>query len=389
MTNVFHLKLNQPKELPQDGLTSVQFKPWRNHLLNFLQQDIENYRFLPGGEYAVWKAAVQTIDGLRIDELKDTDSELGAIEGAAGSVQVKDQKKQTLKLRRNSQLSKLIQHVASFVFYTEADDINESSTSLDWVFNYLKEHYNIQAKGANFLKITENVYNAKMLPQVFYKQLKASFVDNLRKQGEKAKGGIVLQADETLSPSFEDTIVLWALEKINPRLPAKVRKDYEHRLSGDTYLVDLQPTIFQSIPSMLQELDREVDASSVSISESEADTSLGSLRFNQFNRQKRGGRGGRSDRGRGGQTDRGRGGQTGRSGQDTYERRHCRVCQAAGKPSQVYKTHNVGTCGFFNRQDRQDMLSALQAMSVEDQQGDEGQDEANWTIEEEELESND
>ena len=82
---------------------------------------------------------------------------------------------------------------------------------------------------------------------MFYKQLKASFVDNLRKQGEKAKGGIVLQADETLSPSFEDAIVLWALEKINPRLPAKVRKDYEHRLSGDTYLVDLQPTIFQSI----------------------------------------------------------------------------------------------------------------------------------------------
>ena len=207
MTNVFHLKLNQPKELPQDGLTSVQFKPWRNHLLNFLQQDIENYRFLPGGEYAVWKAAVQTIDGLRIDELKDTDSELGAIGGAADSVQVKDQKKQTLKLRRNSQLSKLIQHVASFVFYTEADDINESSTSLDWVFNYLKEHYNIQAKGANFLKITENVYNAKMLPQVFYKQLKASFVDNLRKQGEKAKGGIVLQADETLSPSCTSYLI--------------------------------------------------------------------------------------------------------------------------------------------------------------------------------------
>ena len=386
MTSVFHLKLNQPKELPQDGLTSVQFKPWRNHLLNFLQQDIENYRFLPGGEYAEWKAAVQTVDGLRIEDLKDTDADLGVIEGGVGSVLVKDQKKHILKLRRNSQLSKLIQHVASFVFYTEADDINESSTSLDWIFNYLKEHYNIQARGANFLKITQNVYNSKMLPQVFYKQLRASFVDNLRKKGEKAKGGIVLTADETLSPSFEDTIVLWALEKIEPRLPAKVRKDYEHCLSGNTYLVDLQPTIFQSIPSMLQELDGQVDANSVSIAEPEDDTSLSSLRFDQFKRQKRGGRGGQSNRGRGGQTDRGRGGQTVRSGQNTYERRHCRVCQAAGKPSQVYKTHNVGTCGFFDRQDRQDMLSALQAMSVEDQQE---KDEANWTIEEEELESND
>ena len=221
------------------------------------------------------------------------------------------------------------------------------------------------------------------MPQVFYKQLRAKFLDNLRKKGEKAKGGMILAADETLTPSFEDTIVLWALEKIDARLPAKVRKDYEHRLSGDTYLVDLQPTIFQSIPSMLEELDRQVDAHSVTVSESEDDASLAALRFNQF--RKRGGRGGQSDRGRGGQPGRGRGSQQGRSGQSTYVRRHCRVCQAAGKPPQVYETHNVGTCGFFNRQDRQDMLSALQAMNVEDQEG----DETNWTIEEEKLESSD
>ena len=383
MAAAFHLKLNQPKELPEEGLTSVQFKPWKNHLVNFLQQDIENYRFLPGGEYATWKAALETANGQRIVDLENTDAELGAIEGGAGSVQVKDVKKENLRLRRNSQLSKLLQHVASFVFYTEADDINESSTSLEWIFSYLREHYNIQPKGANFLRIVENVYNSKMLPQVFYKQLKASFIDNLRKRGEKARGGIVLAADETLTPSFEDTIVLWALEKIDVRLPAKVRKDYEHRLSGDTYLVDLQPTIFQSIPSMLEELDRQVDAHSVTVCESEDDASLGALRFNQFKR--RGGRGGQSDRGRGGPSGRGRGGQTGRPGQGTYVRRHCRVCQAAGKPPQVYETHNVGTCGFFNRQDRQDMLSALQAMSVEDQQ----EDETNWTIEEEKSEYGD
>ena len=383
MTSAFHLKLNQPKELPEEGLTSVQFKPWKNHLLNFLQQDIENFRFLPGGEYANWKAAGDTADGQRIVDLELTDADLGQIEGGAGSNQVKDAKKETLRLKRNSQLSKLIQHVASFVFYTEADDINESSTSLEWIFSHLREHYNIQAKGANFLRITEIVFTSKMMPQVFYKQLRAKFLNNLRKKGEKAKGGIILAADETLTPSFEDAIVLWALEKIDARLPAKVRKDYEHRLSGDTYLVDLQPTIFQSIPSMLEELDRQVDAHSATVSESEDDASLAALRFNQF--RKRGGRGGQSDRGRGGQPGRGRGSQQGRSGQSTYVRRHCRVCQAAGKPPQVYETHNVGTCGFFNRQDRQDMLSALQAMNVEDQEG----DETNWTIEEEKLESSD
>ena len=50
----FHLKLLQPKELPADGLTSAEFKPWTNHLTNFLQQEVENFRFLKGVEYSTW-----------------------------------------------------------------------------------------------------------------------------------------------------------------------------------------------------------------------------------------------------------------------------------------------------------------------------------------------
>ena len=263
----------------------------------------------------------------------------------------------------------MIQHIVSFVFYTEADDIDQSSTSLDWIFSYLKQHYNIQAKGANFLKITEHNYTSCMLPQVFYKQFRASFLNNLRKKNEKVthKGGMVLQEDETLSPSFEDAIVLWCLEKIDPRLPSKVRKDYEHRLTGDTYLIDLQATIFQSIPSMLEDLDRHADANAATVPPDDTgDTSISVLRpFTPRNRPYQ------SHRGRGGP-------QTRRPG---YVQRSCSVCKATGKPEQVYKTHNVGTCGFFNRQDRQDLLSASQSMSVADQEEDNG----NWSIESEEL----
>ena len=77
------------------------------------------------------------------------------------------------------------------------------------------------------------------------------------------KGGKVLAADETLSPTFEDAIVLWALEKIDPRLPKKVRKDYEHGLFGDTYLIDLQVTIFQSIHTMLEDLDKQAGLNAI------------------------------------------------------------------------------------------------------------------------------
>ena len=98
-----------------------------------------------------------------------------------------------------------------------------------------------------------------MLPASFYKEYRAWFLDNLRKKGCAEgirKPGAKLQEDEKLSPSFKDAIVLRTLEKIDSRLPSKVRKDYERRLGGDTYLIDLQSSIFQSIPSMLEDLEK-------------------------------------------------------------------------------------------------------------------------------------
>ena len=51
------IKLNQPKELPATGLSTVQFKPWKNHVITFLMQDPDNQEFLSGGMYEEWIAA--------------------------------------------------------------------------------------------------------------------------------------------------------------------------------------------------------------------------------------------------------------------------------------------------------------------------------------------
>jgi len=342
MTTTHHLKLNQPKELPAVGLTSVQFKPWKNHLINFLQQDVDNYRFLSGGDYEKWNAATEVANGERIAEVAATDEDLITIMAAAEDANIKEAKKKTLKRKRNSQLSRMIQHIVTFVYYTEADDIDQSSTSLDWIFSYLQQHYNIQPKGANFLRITEMRYNSSMVPQVFYKQFRASFLNNLRKKGEKVthKGENVLKEDEKLSPSFEDAIVLWSLEKIEPRLPEKVRKDYEHRLDGETYLIDIQATIFQAIPSMLADLDRDAEGSSATVP---PDADLSALRPY-------------SSRPRSTPSQGGRGGPPGRQpGQQSgYIKKECRVCKSTGKPAQVYRSHNASTCQF-----RRELLSSL------------------------------
>lgn len=57
--------------------------------------------------------------------------------------------------------------------------------------------------------------------------------------------------------------MLWALEKIDPRLPKKVQKDYEHRLCDNTYPIDLQVKIFQAIPTRLEDLDKQVELSAM------------------------------------------------------------------------------------------------------------------------------
>ena len=116
----------------------------------------------------------------------------------------------------------------------------------------------VETKGANFMNISDHAFKQGTPFQTFYKQYRASFIDNLRKRGDRIlyKNNQELTEDEVLTPSFENAIVLWSLEKIDPRLPKKVKKDYGHQMTGDTTLKDLQPVIFDNIPNMLEDLEQ-------------------------------------------------------------------------------------------------------------------------------------
>ena len=162
----FHLKLIQPKVLPASGVTSAEFKPWQNHVVNFLQQDVDNFRFLKNGKYSTWLPLSE--NGRRIDELVLDDEDKVAIEAEENVTNAtKTLKKTQLLDKRNGQLSKLLQHIVSFVNYTEADDVDQNSTSMEWIFSYLRETYDIAAKGSNFLKITEHTYKTGVPFQVY------------------------------------------------------------------------------------------------------------------------------------------------------------------------------------------------------------------------------
>jgi len=93
----------------------------------------------------------------------------------------------------------------------------------------------------------------------FYSKFRLAICDKLRKKGDRINyfEEQLLLEDEMLTPTFEDIIVLWCLEKISPHLPIEVDKNYHEQLMGDYSLKDLQEEIFQNIPNLLENLEAD------------------------------------------------------------------------------------------------------------------------------------
>ena len=395
------IKMNQPWVLPEEGLTSIGFKRWRTWLINYLDQDLEFGQFLTGERYETWEAANSSPRGLkgritnlfvkdadspphlRGDDFKDEQVEASAIKidpsmvGGQNSyarmtAEAKRDLKDDLVLRRldsrNRSLNKMLQVLSSFVHDNEAEDVVHASISLSWIWHYLQARYNIESQGVNFLKIVKHNFKSGDNPQTFYKQFRSSFVDNLRKRGDSRnhlKPGDIMPADETMGPSQEDTVVLWTLEKIDPRLPAMVARNYEHRLDKTTHLIDLATTIFQQVPAMLEALNREAGLAAMVSSAAilpyeplqEENPTL-----NAFFPRGRGG-GGRGGGARGGSS---RGNQprispvTGRP----WTVKMCRLCEDKKKSPAVVASHNTAECDSLSKSDKRAMLAALQAMDL-------------------------
>ena len=98
-------------------------------------------------------------------------------------VDVRAAARDTLRARRNIDLASMLMHVASWVHYMESEEIMRDSTPLDYIWKYLQEHYNISAKGSDFLKITLVGHKPNMLASTYYKEYRRAFIDKLGKKG--------------------------------------------------------------------------------------------------------------------------------------------------------------------------------------------------------------
>ena len=270
---------------------------------------------------------------------------------------------------RNQQLGLMLQQLASCCYKSECYDITDRSDSLDWCWEFLMNRYDIQARGANILRIADKVFPPGGNYMTFYKEFRLMILDNLRLKGSKADprvAGDKLAEDEKLSPTFEDIIIIWALERIDRRLPAKVRKDYEHRLFGDTFLWDLQAVIFQAIPALLEDLAKEDNyASALAATKSRSQPAAAAAPLHQLMlnaslarppKGRFGGKGG--NKGADNSSTRGKVSAAGGPWTEFY----CRICHKIKKqPASVFTTHNTNQCSSISVEDRYCLLNELMA----------------------------
>ncbi len=76
----------------------------------------------------------------------------------------------------------------------------------------------------NILDLCDVKYEAKESFSSFYFKFRAQLSSYLLKCGDRV-GIMQIAQDEIFTPTFEEVIILWCLEKVNPELPRRIREE--------------------------------------------------------------------------------------------------------------------------------------------------------------------
>ena len=123
------IKVLPPERLPEGELTETDFQVYKTELEVFLQLDEKFHPFLPGGAYQEWEAGEGGEDRLKVakqvGEVNDTPAKL---------------------VVRNMDLRLFLSLVAKTVAKSRYPTLMQHCTSLQWVYDQIREDYDIQAR---------------------------------------------------------------------------------------------------------------------------------------------------------------------------------------------------------------------------------------------------
>ena len=338
-------KIEIPNQLPESGLTRVQFKSWKEGVTVYLKQNDDFLHFLQGGIYENWKPAEE--DPNRITALAPTET---PARDATNAATVETRTKLLAKRQRdlNSMLSIIGRKVDQYDF----DDVMNISTSISSIWGMIELVYDIGRKGVHFLDLGKIKYESGESPVKYYKKIYHHFMDNLYKSGDVlGYKTCTMTEDEKLSPTLLNFILFYTIENIDNRLMKKIKDKWGHILDKDKCLHDLKDIILKAVPDLLSKLEsKDLEANSVNVT-----PQLSAFTPRGGRTPYRGG----SSRGRVGGS-----GQT-RSWGNKRDGKKCRVCQAAGCSPRVFTSHNNSECSRWSRRDVEDLRVMILDMQID------------------------
>ena len=233
------IKIYPPNQLPAEGITDTQFAIWKEELEVYLEIEQKFRKFLPGGAYATWTAAEESEHRVLIPVPPHTDD--------------------TLHDTRR-ELRQFITIVAKFVHPDYYNPIIRHSTSLQWIYNKIRQDYDIETQGIHFFNVVDLKWDptAQTTPIGFYNQYRSLIMGNLAKKGDTIEWkNEKLKEDERLSPSHEDLVLMNVIQLLHPKLPQFIREKYAHKIGKGKRLMDFKTEILSKAKQYILEIEEE------------------------------------------------------------------------------------------------------------------------------------
>ena len=156
--------------------------------------------------------------------------------------------------QKNAHLALLLGQIANFSPVISRNSFVKHSTSLNDIWHNIRQHYCFQSTGSHFLDLASIHLQLDERPEDQFQRLVAFFENNLLSvHGGLTHHGDQVTADEDLSPTLENTVVVLWLQLIHPGLSLLVKQKYGSELRNKT-LASLKPEISQALGSLLDEL---------------------------------------------------------------------------------------------------------------------------------------
>ena len=314
--------------------TITTFENWRQNLLFLLRCETSFAPYLEDSCTWLKKSAANPLRGFTND--------------AAGTANRKT------AVQKNAVVEQILNQIANYADVVARNIIVKQCTSINAVWQKLREHYGFQATGAHFLDLSLIKLEPDERPEALYQRLYSFFEDNLMTTTCNIKHhGDTVEADEEITPSMENLLTWLWLKLINPGLPQVVKMKYGPELRNRS-LASIKVGISQALPALMDELETK-EENRVFRSAIRANTIFGNGNYRDNKPQQKSTRSGKT------------------YNSPANRDRVCVLCKAAGRST----NHWLSECRYLPDPDRRALARARAIQEVDD----------NWKYPEEEESS--